>query len=49
VASPLLPEPNQLKIYHIATLMALAVEGPVQKAAIKLLAPAYSQQEAKAT
>jgi hypothetical protein len=43
VASPLLLEPNKLKIGHIAALLRLAMEGPVQKAAIKLLAPAYSQ------
>jgi hypothetical protein len=46
VASPLLREPTQLKVDHIATLLALAVDGPVQKAAIKLLALAYSHQEA---
>jgi hypothetical protein len=33
---------------NIAASMALAVDGSVQKAAIKLLAPAYSQQEAEA-
>jgi hypothetical protein len=47
-ASPLLPEPTLLKVDHVATLLALAVDGPVQKAAIKFLAPAYSQQEAEA-
>jgi hypothetical protein len=48
VASPLLPEPNQLRVGHISTLLALVVDGSVHNAAIKLLAPAYSQQEAKA-
>ncbi len=42
VASPLLPDSNQLKVDHISALLALAVDGPVHKAAIKLLAPAYS-------
>ena len=46
VASPLLPEPNQLKVDHILALLALAVDGTVHKAAIKLLAPACSLQEA---
>ena len=48
VASPLLPKPNQLKVDHIATLLALAVDGPVHKTAINLLALADSQKEAKA-
>jgi len=48
VASPLHPEPNQLKVDHVATMLSLAGDGPVHKAAIKLLAPAYSQQEAEA-
>ena len=48
MGSPSLPEPNLLRVDHIATLLALAVDGPVQKAAFKLLAPAYSQQEAGA-
>ena len=48
VASPLLPEPTQLKVDHIAALLALAVYGPIRKAAIKLLAPTYSQQKAEA-
>ena len=42
VASPLFPEPSQLRVDHISALMALAVDGPIHKAAIKLLAPAYS-------
>ena len=46
VASPLLPEPTKLGLNHITTLWALAVDGPVHKAVIKLLAPAYSLQEA---
>ncbi len=46
--APLLLEPNQLKIDHIAPLVALAVERPVNKSAIKLLAPAFSHQEAEA-
>jgi len=33
---------------HIATVLSLAVDGPVHKAAIKFLALAYSQQEAEA-
>jgi hypothetical protein len=48
VASPLLPEPSQLRADHITALLALAVDGLVHKAAIKLLALAYSQLEAKA-
>ena len=48
VGSPLLHEPNQLKVDHNVNLLALAVNGPVQKAAIKLLAPSYSQQAAEA-
>ncbi len=46
VASPLLSEPNHLRLDHITTLMALAVGGLVHKAAIKLLAPAYLLREA---
>jgi len=46
VGSPLLLEPNQLKADNIATFLALAVDGPVQKATFKLLAPTYYQQEA---
>jgi hypothetical protein len=41
VGSPLLPEPAQLKVDHIATLMALVVEGLIQNTAFKLIAPAY--------
>jgi hypothetical protein len=48
MASPFLLEPNQLRVDHITALLALAVGGPVHKAAIKLLAPAYPQLEAKA-
>jgi hypothetical protein len=44
VTSPLLPEPNQLKVAHISALLALVVDGPAQKAAIKLLAPEYCQK-----
>ena len=33
---------------HIIALLALAVDGHVHKAAVKLLASAYSQQEAEA-
>ena len=33
---------------HITALLARVADGPVHKAAIKLLAPAYSQQEAEA-
>ncbi len=40
--SPPLPEPNQLEVDHISALLALAVDGHVHKAAIKLIAPAYS-------
>ena len=46
-AFPLLPEPNHLKPDHITDLFALAVDGPLHKAAIKLFAPAYSQHEAE--
>jgi len=48
MGSPLLLEHKQLRVDHIATLLALAMDGPVQKAAFKLLALAYSQQEAEA-
>jgi len=48
VASPLLPEPNLLRVDHISATLALAVDGPIHKAAIKLLALAYSQHEAEA-
>jgi hypothetical protein len=48
ICSPLLLELAQLKMDHIATLLALAVEGLVQNAAFKLLALAYSHQEAEA-
>ena len=48
IGSPLLSEYAQLKMDTIATLLALAVEGPVQKAAFELVAPSYSQQEAEA-
>ena len=48
VAVPLLHEPNQLKMDHVTTLLVLAVDGPNHKTAIKLLAPAYPQLEAKA-
>jgi len=36
VASPLLTEPTQLKVDHVAALLALAVEGPARKAAFSL-------------
>jgi len=42
LGSSLLPEPSHLKMNNIATSPALAVDGPVQKAACKLLAPTYS-------
>jgi len=48
IGSPLLPNPAQLRVDNIATLLALAVEGPAQKAAFKLFSLAYSQQEAEA-
>jgi len=48
VASPLLPERIQLWDNHISALLALAVDGQIHKAAIKLLAPTYSHQEAEA-
>jgi len=48
MGSPFLPKPNQLRADHIANLLAHGVDGPVQKVAFKLLATAYSQQEAKA-
>ena len=48
MGSPLLLEPKQLRVDNIATLLALAVHGPVEKAAFKLLAPIYSHQEAEA-
>jgi len=48
VASTLLPEPNQLiRVDHISALLSLAVDEPILKAAIKLLAPANSQEEAE--
>ena len=49
IGSPLLHEPAQLRMDNIATLMALTVDGPVQKSAYKLIAPTYSQQEPEAT
>ena len=45
IASPILLEPNQLRIDQISTLMAFAAadKGEVQKQAIKLLSMAYDQ------
>ena len=43
---PSLPSPTgsrQLRVDHVSTLMALAVDGETQRAVIKLLAPEYSQ------
>ncbi len=48
IGSPLIPEPDQLKVDNIATMLSLSVEGPAKKAAFRLFAPAYSQQEAEA-
>jgi hypothetical protein len=48
VTSHLLPEPNHLRLNHITAVLTLAMDGPVHKTAIKLLTPAYSQQEAEA-
>ena len=48
LGSSLLPEPSHLKMNNIATSPALAVDGPVQKAAFKLLAQTYSEQEVEA-
>ncbi len=48
VASPLLPEPNLIRVDHNATVLALAIDGSFHNEAVKLLAPAYSQQEAEA-
>ncbi len=48
IGSPLLPEHTQLMMDNIATLLALAVDGPAQNAALQLLALPYSQQEAEA-
>ena len=42
VASPLLPEHDKLTADHISSLLALAVDGLAQKAAIKFLALNYS-------
>ncbi len=43
VASPLLHEPDKLKVDHISAFLALVVDGPIHKEAMKLLAPEYSQ------
>ncbi len=48
IGSPLLPEPYQLRVDNIATLLSLSVEDPAQKVAFRLFAPAYSRQEAEA-
>jgi hypothetical protein len=48
IGSLLLHGPTQLRVDDLATLLALAVEGPAQKAAFHLLVPAYSQQKAAA-
>ena len=42
-ASPLLPEPDKLRFDHISAHMAMTVDGDAQNAAIRLLAPRYSQ------
>jgi hypothetical protein len=43
VAYPLLPGLSQLRVDHISALLALiVVDGPINKAAINLLALAYS-------
>jgi hypothetical protein len=44
--SPLFPEPSQLKVDHISTVLAMAVEGGTQKAAMKLTAPSHLVQAA---
>ena len=48
IGSPLFLEPAQLRMDNTVALLALAVDGAVQKASFKLLALAYSQQEAEA-
>jgi hypothetical protein len=48
IGSPLLHGHAKLRMNNIATLLALAVDGPVENAAFQLLTPAtYSQQEAE--
>jgi hypothetical protein len=49
VASPHLPEPDQLRIDHISVLMAVLSpgDGPVQKQAVKLFSMEYDQAAAK--
>jgi len=47
MASPLLPDPDKLRVGHISALFAMAIEGHTQKAAIRLLAPEYSQAVAE--
>ncbi len=39
IASPLLPEPDQLRLDHISAPLALFVEGLFQDAVIALLIP----------
>jgi len=43
LAAPLLPEPATLKIDHVTALLALAIGGPTQHAAIYLINQAYSK------
>ncbi len=47
LASPLLPDPNQLRAYHITALLDMAVDGGAQKATMKVLAPEHSQRVAE--
>jgi hypothetical protein len=49
MGSPILSEPDQLRVDHISALLALAVDGPIQKTAIQFLAPEYSQKAAEAS
>jgi hypothetical protein len=48
IGSPLLPEPDRLRVDNIATLLSLSVEVPVQIATLRLLSPTYSQHEVEA-
>ena len=43
--APLLPEPDQLRLYHIFAPLALLIEGPFQDAVIDLITPGCILEE----
>ena len=45
-AAPLLPDPSQLRLDHISALLFFLLEGPSRSAAIILLTPGRSLEEA---